>query len=74
MTRASVSPYRTILAHAAALSGGNPALAAMLKVDTSDVQAWVSGLREIPEEVFHRALDIVLAEPASYTRKQLRKA
>lgn len=65
----TVSPYRSILARAAALSGGRRAFAKAASVDEGDLQSYLCGICTIPEEVVEKALDVVLRDDAAPTRK-----
>jgi DNA-binding transcriptional regulator YdaS (Cro superfamily) len=51
------------------LAGGASALAADLGVDPGMLDAWLTGAAAVPEDVFDKALDIVLApEPKAWLR------
>lgn len=62
--------YRTTLTYALAIAGGNERLLAeRLGVKVAQVVNWTMGIESIPNEVFLRAVDVVLAATADEIRQ-----
>ena len=53
--------YARTLRRAAQIVGGPRELAAQLGVSGDDVVCWLDGTRRVPQEIFLKAVDIVVA-------------
>ncbi len=54
--------YARTLRRAAQIVGGPRELAARLGVAADDVVCWLDGTRRVPQEIFLKAVDIVVAD------------
>jgi DNA-binding transcriptional regulator YiaG len=62
--------YRKTLRYAEALAGSPAQLAHLLDVDSKLLSAWFRGTQAVPEDVFLKLIDIVLAA----TKKDLERS
>jgi hypothetical protein len=53
--------YRDTLTYAVSIAGSERALAARLQVPLPLLMNWLSGIEEVPPQIFLRAVDVVLA-------------
>ena len=53
--------YRDTLFYALALAGSELELARQLKVTVRQVEKWLNGADDIPERIFQRTLDVIIA-------------
>jgi hypothetical protein len=53
--------YRDTLAYALAIAGSDRELAGQLSVTTRQLQDWLNGIDDIPERIFHGALEVITA-------------
>ena len=52
--------YRDTLFYALAIAGSKADLARQLGVSAAQLRDWLDGVDEIPERIFHAALDVVI--------------
>lgn len=57
--------YARTLRRAAEITGGVEQLASRLGVRSEDLVHWLQGTKQVPQEIFLRAVDIVVAHDVS---------